>query len=82
MKKIIAWISIITIIVLVLDLGIIGLKIFNNNYDIILEGYIGRACFLILPVCAIFRLFTERCPHCGKMKIAKGKYCPYCGEEM
>lgn len=82
MKKIILWISIVTLIVFVIDLGIIGLKIFHHNYNVIPEAYVGLVCCLILPACGVFRLFTEKCPHCKKIQITKGKYCPYCGKEI
>ena len=79
MKKILKWSLVIIFIVLLIDLGIIGIKIFSHDYDVILESYIGYACFLMLAVCGILMLFSTRCPHCGKVQITKGKYCPYCG---
>lgn len=82
MKKIITWISIATLIIFVIDWGIVGLKLFAHNYDIIPEAYIGCACWLILLFCNISKLFTERCPHCKKIQIVRGRYCPYCGREL
>ncbi len=38
---------------LLINLGIIGIKIFSHNYDVIPEAYIGYACFLMLAVCGI-----------------------------
>ena len=81
MKKILKWSLVIIFIVLLIDLGIIGIKIFSHDYDVILESYIGYACFLMLAVCGILMLFSTMFPHCGKVQITKGKYCSYCGNE-
>ena len=37
MKKAVSWIFVITMAVLVIDWGIMGLKIFNNDYNITVE---------------------------------------------
>ncbi len=81
MKKIVTRILIAALIVWIIDLIIIGLKIFSHDYDLIPEEYIGYSCCLIFIVCGILKLFSERCSHCGKVQITKGKYCPYCGKE-
>ncbi len=82
MKKAVTWISIVTVIIFVIDWGVMGFKLLDHNYDIVVEAYIGLLCLLILFACAVFRLFTKRCPHCGKLRVTKGKYCPYCGKEI
>ncbi len=82
MKKAITWISIITFIILLIDLGIMGLKILEHNYNIIIEGYIGSTCYLIFFTCIILKFFTNKCPYCGKVQIVNGKYCPHCGKEL
>ncbi len=61
MKKAITWISIITFIILLIDLGIMGLKILEHNYNIIIEGYIGSTCYLIFFTCIILKFFTNKC---------------------
>jgi len=81
-KKVLTRILILVFIALIIDLGIIGFKIFNYDYDVITEGYIGMVLFPILFVCGVFKLFTERCPHCRKIQVTNGKYCPYCGKEL
>ena len=58
MKKILKWSLVIIFIVLLIDLGIIGIKIFSHDYDVIPESYIGYACFLMLAVCGILMLFS------------------------
>ena len=58
MKKILKWSLVIIFVVLLIDLGIIGIKIFSHDYDVILESYIGYACFLMLAVCGILMLFS------------------------
>ena len=59
MKKATTWISIITFIILLIDLGTMGLKILEHNYNIIIEGYIGSACYLIFFACIILKFFLS-----------------------
>lgn len=47
MKKIVTRILIAALIVWIIDLIIIGLKIFSHDYDLIPEAYIGYSCCLI-----------------------------------
>ena len=81
MKKVITWISIITTFVFVIDWGIMGLKLFDNDYNITVEAHIALICILLLFVCGVYRVFTHRCPHCGKVKWTSGEYCSYCGKK-
>lgn len=59
MKRNITIILIIAFTVLAVDLGIMGVKIFDNDYNILVEGYIGLSCFLIIFVCGIISFFAE-----------------------
>ena len=82
MKKIATWLAVISIIAYVIAMGIIGLKIFDNDYLITTEAYAGLISLIIFFICVIYVKSTNRCPHCGKSKIFIGKYCPYCGKEI
>ena len=82
MKKIATWLMVISIIVFVITWGIIGLKIFNNEYDFMTEAYIAYGFLAVFFVCLIYVRSTYRCPHCGKARILFGKYCSYCGKEI
>jgi hypothetical protein len=82
MKKIITWLLLIFLFFFVIDWGIMGLKILNGNYDIIIEAYIGLICFIGLFSCIAIRLLCNKCPHCGKMRVSNGMYCPYCRKEL
>lgn len=82
MKKIMFWISIVASIVVVIDWGIIGLKLLDGNYDITAGAYVGLACILIIAVCAVYKVFHNKCPHCGKLLQLNGKYCPHCGKKI
>lgn len=82
MKKIITWFFVIFLFFFVIDWGIMGLKILNGNYDIIIEAYIGLICFIGFWVCIAIKLLYNKCPHCGKMRVSNGKYCPYCGKGL
>lgn len=81
MKKIIIWIFLITLFVFILDWGVMGVKLLNHNYNIMTEAYIGLISWLILIITGIGRIVTAKCPHCQKVLLIKGKYCPHCGKE-
>ena len=82
MKRIAAWILVRTLILFLIDLGVMGLQLLNGNYDVLRAAYIAAACWIIMLVCAVVRLFSSRCPHCCKLKLSNGKYCPHCGKEI
>ena len=82
MKKFISWIFALTITVLVIDWGIMGLKIFDNDYNIIVEAYIAFVCFVLLFICSMYKIFSRRCTHCGKVIWTNGEYCSYCGKKV
>lgn len=82
MKQIRLWISVLAIAVFVIDWGVLGVKLFNGNYDVTVETYIGAVALVVLLLCAVSKLFTDKCPHCGKLRISNGKFCPYCGKEI
>lgn len=82
MKKAMLWIGIVAIAVLLIDMAVMGLKIFTGGYEIMAEANIALVCWGVMIVWGIFRLYTRRCPHCGKPRLTDGKYCPYCGKEI
>ena len=82
MKKAVSWIFVITMAVLVIDWGIMGLKIFNNDYNITVEAYIALFCFVMLFICVIYKIISRsRCRHCGNIRWTDGEYCSYCGNK-
>ena len=82
MKKIATWAAFTAFIIFLIDWGVIGLKLLDGNYDITSGAYIGAACLGVMLVCAVCRLFSSKCPHCGKLTQSNGNYCPYCGKEI
>lgn len=82
MKKFVIWLAVIAGIVLVIDWGVVGIKLLDGNYDITVGVYIGYISFVILLICILYIKFTNRCKHCGRLIQVYGKYCPYCGKEM
>ena len=80
MKRIVTWIYGIAIALLVTDWGIMGLKIFDNDYNITVEAYIGVVCIAVILICSMYRIFSNRCRHCGKVRWTNGDYCSYCGK--
>ena len=81
MKKIRTWVLVISFFVAVIAWGIMGLKLYDGNYNITVEAYITMGCLIVILGCAVSKVFTDKCPHCGKLRVSNGKFCPYCGKE-
>ncbi len=62
--------------------GVIGVKIFTNDYDFQIWAYIAAGCWAVMLACLIYRVVTNRCPHCGKIRWSRGKFCSWCGREI
>lgn len=82
MKRIMSWIFVISIIIFILDWGVVGLKLLNGDYDITVGAYIGLVCVLIILLCAVYKIFSDKCPYCGKVRMSNGEYCSYCGKKI
>ena len=82
MKKAVTWGLAISYIILFIAMGVMGIKIFDGNYDIVAEGCVALIFLLISCVCNIYRAFSNRCPHCGKIRLSNGKYYAHCGKEI
>ena len=82
MKKLIPWITAAAFLIFIIDWGIMGLKIFDNDYDITVEAVIGIVCFIVLLACSVYKIFSNKCPHCGKQILSEGEYCPHCGKKI
>ena len=83
MKKVAVWVAAISLLVLIITWGVLGLEIYNGNYDIELLVYIGVAAWIVLLVSLVaLRWGSWKCPHCGKIRWTNGRYCSYCGKEI
>ena len=82
MKKISTWVLAITFIVFFIDWAVMGLKLLDGNYNTAAEAYTALLCVAIILICIIIRMFSDKCPHCGKLRVSSGKFCPYCGKEL
>ena len=82
MKKVTFWLMAVAMVVFVIAWGVMGVKIFNHEYEILIEAYTALICWVVLLVCIVIRRFSDRCPHCGKPRSSRGKYCSYCGKEI
>ncbi len=83
MKKILPWVFIVSLIALLIDWGIVGLKIMDGEYDFTALVYVALALVVVMFGCLIFFRFSKsKCPHCGKAIWTTGKYCSYCGKEI
>lgn len=81
MKKALVWGSVVSCAALLVALGVMGVKIFRNNYEVMAECCIALACLVINVVCNLSRALCNKCPHCGRLRLSNGKYCSHCGKE-
>ena len=82
MKKIATWLMVISMLVFIIAWGVVGLKIFDNDYNFMTEAYIAYSSLTVFFVCLVYVKGPYRCPHCGKLRLTNGKYCSYCGKEI
>ena len=82
MKKTAIGLAILSAVVFVIAWGMIGVKILNTDYSIEIEAHIGYIALVVFFICFLYVKSTNRCPHCGKVKVFLGKYCPHCGKEI
>lgn len=82
MKRVISWARAIALVAFIIDWAFAGLKLLDGDYDITIEVYIAMVCFVVLLICAVCMLFTNKCPHCGRLRLTNGRYCPNCGKEI
>ena len=80
MKKATVLLWCLALLTAVVAWGMMGVKILNHDYNITVEAYILLAAIIFLLVLAFCRIFSNRCPHCSRLRISAGKYCPYCGK--
>ena len=83
MKKVCIWLAVISAIVLLIMLGVVGVKMLDGNYDTNVEVIITGVSLVIFLFSVVrYKFIVNRCPHCGKAKISFGTYCPYCGKKI
>ena len=82
MRRVLPWVIAVSAFVLVIAVGVMGVKILDHDYDFIIEAHILQWSWLILIAALLIRRFTMKCPHCGKLRQPGGRFCPYCGKEI
>lgn len=82
MKKVCMWLSVISAILLLITLGIVGVKILDNNYNFTVEIIITIVFGLILFGTIFYKLLGSRCPNCRKVSSSTDKFCHHCGKEL
>ena len=86
MKKGCVCLAIISAIVLLITLGVVGVKLLDGNYDTTAEVIITGISFVIfLGSVVCYKFIGSRCSHCGKVNdtlLGKSKFCPHCGKEI
>ena len=81
MKKTVLWISIAASVIVFIDLAVMGIKLFNGNYSIKAEAVITLLSLAALFICNIIRIFSHKCPYCGKLLVTNGNFCPHRGKK-
>ncbi len=83
MKKTVNTILTIAFIVFLIVWGLIGIKILGfHDYDFITEAYIAMICYIIIAICVFYKIFNNKCSHCGRHLLWEGEYCSYCGKKL
>lgn len=83
MKKALLWTSILSLTAFVILWGVVGLMIYDGDYDFAIQASIAYACAVLGLASLIgWKLIGSRCPHCGKLHLYGGKYCSYCGKNI
>ena len=80
MKRFMAWLFVVAVVVFIIDWSYVGLKLALHEYGITVFAYIGPVCWITMIVCLLYRAFNKKCPHCGHLLITTGAYCPHCGK--
>ncbi|MBR5501614.1 MAG: hypothetical protein IKV55_01125 [Oscillospiraceae bacterium] len=69
--------------ILIVVMGVMGVKIFSGDYDIVAEAYVLLGCWALTLVCTLVVKWSGAvCPHCGKRSFANGPFCPQCGQKL
>ena len=82
MRKIILWSAVVAFIIFIIDWGIIGLKIYDGNYEFLVEAYIGLVCVVVMLIGLLCKVFGNKCPYCKKILQVDAKFCSYCGKDV
>jgi len=82
MKRAFRWVFAAAVLVFVIDWGVAGVKIFSGDYDIVVEAYVALGCLAVFTGFVVVRLFSERCPHCGRLHLTKGEFFSFCGKRI
>lgn len=62
MKRIRTWVMVIAFLIILVDWGVMVLKLYDGIYNITAEAYIAMACLIVILVCAISKMFSDKCP--------------------
>ncbi len=82
MKKYLNGILFVTILFMVITWIAVGINIVNGNYEAVTPGAcIVLACLIVNLACNLYRHFSNKCPHCGRMNTGSGEYCSHCGKK-
>lgn len=80
--KYINWIYGIAFTAFVIDWLMVGVKIYDGDYDYLPEAYFALVCLIVILFCAFCKILHQRCPHCGKLRLSSGPFCSHCGKKI
>lgn len=84
-KKVLTWIILAALLIFIIDWLVIGIMIFNGNYDFTAGAYILAVCFVIMLAGLLIKTLVydfKICPGCNKKIPHKSRFCPHCGKEQ
>lgn len=82
MRQIVKWIRIIALTIACVDCLIMGVKLIDNDFNVLIEAHIVFACLLIQLFCTVYQLLGNKCPYCGRWREMNGAFCPHCGRKI
>lgn len=83
MKRFMNWLYAIAIAVFAIDWCYVGVKLLHGEYDVTAGAYVALACVGVIIVYILYRVVSNKCPHCGKVLYhSRGKFCSCCGKKL
>ena len=76
-KKVLTWIILAALLIFIIDWSVIGIMIFNGNYDFTVGAYILAVCFVIMLAGLLIKTLVydfKICPGCNKKSRIKADF--------
>lgn len=81
MRKIMKYVSALSLITFIIAWGVGGVNILDHDFDNFAWVYVG-AVSIVVFFCSFICVKTVRCAQCGRFSLTSGAYCSYCGNRI